>query len=59
MSPEENEKQQRVEKMEKVRRAIRRIRESRGRREPAVRRRSFFDRLKERLGLGRMEEGGN
>ncbi len=40
---------QRAEKMEKVRRALRRIRQSRGRREPAVQRGSFFARLKAKL----------
>ncbi len=45
----------RAEKMAKVRHALRRIRQSRGRREPVARRRSFFARLKARLGLGNEE----
>ncbi len=48
----EETSRRRVEKMEKVRRALRRIRQSRGRREPVAQRRSFFARLKARLGLG-------
>ncbi len=48
----EGDPQQRAEKMKKVRHALRRIRQSRGRREPVVQRRSFFARLKARLGLG-------
>ncbi|GEM_PF-5601598 len=52
------ERKKRLWKMEKVRRAVRRIKESRGRSGPvAARRRSFWKRLKARLGVGGGEEG--
>ena len=51
------ERKKQLWKMEKVRHAVRRIKESRGRSGPGTaRRRSFWERLKARLGVGSSEE---